>query len=139
MAFGAEVRVPFLDKHIVDIGMKLSDELKIQNGFSKYLLRKTFEPMLPKEVIWRRDKKGFTIPQAKWMRNELAGDISHLFHGDMIAYQMGILKKKQNVNDFEAFRNGKSKILGFKDIFARLGLEVWLKVFESYIEQEVSL
>lgn len=139
MAFGAEVRVPFLDKNIVDIGMKLSDDLKIKHGFSKYILRKTFESMLPKEVIWRRDKKGFTIPQEKWMRQDLAKDISGVFNSDMIAYDMGLLKKDQNITDFEAFKNGSTKMLGFKDIFARLSLETWLKVYEPYIEQEVSL
>lgn len=139
MAFGAEVRVPFLDKHIVDIGMKLSDDLKINHGFSKYILRKTFEPMLPKEVIWRRDKKGFTIPQEQWMKNELSGEISKLFSSDMISYEMGLLKKDQNILDYNSFRAGNSKMLGFKDIFARISLETWLKVFEPYIEQEVAI
>lgn len=137
MAFGAEVRVPFLDKHIVDIGMKLSDDLKINHGYSKYILRKTFESMLPKEVIWRKDKKGFTIPQEGWMRGELSKEISDLFESDMMSYEMNLLKKNQNLEDFAAFKAGKSRVLGFKDIFARISLETWLRVFEPYIEQEV--
>lgn len=139
MAFGAEVRVPFLDKNLVDIGMALSDDLKIKNGFSKYILRKTFEPMLPKEVIWRRDKKGFTIPQESWMRNELSGEIETLFKSDMHSYEIGLFDKKLNLEDFESFKNKNNRLLGFKDIFARISLETWLRVFEPYIEQEVYL
>lgn len=139
MAFGAEVRVPFLDKNIVDIGMGLSDDLKINQGFSKYILRKTFEPMLPKEVIWRRDKKGFTIPQETWMRTELAPDIQKMFEGDMISYDLGLLKKNETIADFQSFKNGQNKMLGFKDIFARISVETWLKVYEPYIEREISL
>jgi asparagine synthase (glutamine-hydrolysing) len=137
MAFGAEVRVPFLDHHVVDIGMALKDDLKIKNGFSKYLLRKTFEPMLPKEVIWRRDKKGFTIPQEQWMRQELAPKIESLFQGDMISYDLGLLKKSETLADFESFKQGKTTVLGFKDIFARLSMETWMKVYEPYIEKEI--
>lgn len=139
MAFGAEVRVPFLDHHIVDIGMAMDDDLKIKHGFSKYLLRKTFESMLPKDVIWRRDKKGFTIPQETWMKTELAPDIQKMFEGNMISYELGLLKKKENIADFEAFKKGDNKMLGFKDIFARISVETWLKVYEPYIEREVVL
>lgn len=139
MAFGAEVRVPFLDHHVVDIGMALKDDLKIKNGFSKYLLRKTFEPLLPKEVIWRRDKKGFTIPQEQWMRQELAPKIESLFTGDMISYDLSLLKKNETLSDFENFRNGQTTVLGFKDIFARISMETWMKVYEPYIEKEIEL
>jgi asparagine synthase (glutamine-hydrolysing) len=138
MAFGAEVRVPFLDKHLVDIGMQLADDLKIRNGWSKWILRKTFEPMLPKEVIWRRDKKGFTIPQERWMRQELAPQIEAMFSGDMLSYELGLLKKRENLADFGAFREGQTRMLGFKDIFARISVETWLQVFGPYIEHEIS-
>lgn len=137
MAFGAEVRVPFLDKHIIDIGMALSDDLKINKGFSKYMLRKTFEPMLPKEIIWRRDKKGFTIPQESWMKKELRPEIQKLFESDMHSYELGLFKKKENLQDYQDFCAGKNKMLGFKDIFARISFETWLKTFGPYIESKV--
>jgi asparagine synthase (glutamine-hydrolysing) len=139
MAYGAEVRVPFLDHHIVDIGMALQDDLKIKNGFSKYILRKTFEPMLPKEVIWRRDKKGFTIPQEQWMKKDLSTEINNMFQGDMISYDLKLLKKQQNLDDYRDYQESKTKILGFKDIFARISVETWLNVYGPYIEREVYL
>lgn len=137
MAHGAEVRVPFLDKRLVDIGMALSDDLKIRNGYSKYILRKSYEHLLPKEVIWRRDKKGFTIPQETWMKHELAQPIQELFASDMISYDMGILKKTENLQDLEAFQQDKTRILGWKDIFSRISLEKWMQVYGKYLNQEI--
>ena len=32
------------------------------------------ENMLPKEIIWRKDKVGFEPPQKQWMQNSLVQD-----------------------------------------------------------------
>lgn len=57
---GLELRVPFLDRRVVDTGLALQAKDKIPaNGYEKYLLRKAFEDKLPKEVVWRR-KEGFS-------------------------------------------------------------------------------
>ena len=137
MAHGAEVRVPFLDKHLVDVGMALSNDLKIKNGFSKYILRKTFEPLIPKEVIWRRDKKGFTIPQEVWMKKDLSQPIKDLFNSNMFSYEMGVLKRELNIADFNDFKEDRTKVLGFKDIFARISLEKWMQVYSKYLNQVI--
>ena len=58
---GLELRVPFLDRYVVDFCMSLDPEEKIpKNGFEKFLLRKAFERSdLPLEVLWRR-KEGMS-------------------------------------------------------------------------------
>lgn len=57
---GLEIRVPFLDKSLVDYVMSLSGEFRnVIQGYEKYVLRKAFENNLPKEVVWRR-KDGFS-------------------------------------------------------------------------------
>ncbi len=57
---GLEIRVPFFDKEFMDYYMSIDPSKKmIQNGFEKYLLRKSFEFNLPKEIVWRR-KDGFS-------------------------------------------------------------------------------
>lgn len=52
---GLEVRVPFLDRDFVHYYLHLCPKLKMPKtyGIEKYLLRKAFEDMLPKEVVWR--------------------------------------------------------------------------------------
>jgi asparagine synthase (glutamine-hydrolysing) len=52
---GLELRVPFLDRRLVDICQSLSGDIKgPQNGIEKSVLRKAFEGYLPDDVLWRR-------------------------------------------------------------------------------------
>lgn len=59
MLFSLELRVPFFDIEMVDLGMKIPPELKIRehNGadVEKWILRKAFEGTgyLPDEILWR--------------------------------------------------------------------------------------
>lgn len=66
MAFSIESRVPFLDHRLVEFSIALKNEFKIQNGWTKYILRKTAEPLMDKQVVWRKDKMGFLTPQRDW-------------------------------------------------------------------------
>jgi asparagine synthase (glutamine-hydrolysing) len=70
MAHAVEVRLPFLDHVLVEFLFSLPPELKIHNGWTKWLLRKSVENILPKEIVWRKDKVGFEPPQKKWMEDE---------------------------------------------------------------------
>ncbi len=66
MAFSIESRVPFLDHHLVEFSIALNNDWKIKNGWTKYILRKTAEPLLDREVVWRKYKMGFLTPQKLW-------------------------------------------------------------------------
>jgi asparagine synthase (glutamine-hydrolysing) len=62
-----EVRVPFLDKELMQVAYSIAPEIKYDNKIGKHLLIKAFADILPKE-IWQRKKQGFTFPFHKWMR-----------------------------------------------------------------------
>lgn len=70
MAHAVEVRLPFLDHQLVEFNFSLPPHLKIHNGWTKWLLRKSVDSLLPGEIVWRKDKIGFEPPQKKWMENE---------------------------------------------------------------------
>jgi asparagine synthase (glutamine-hydrolysing) len=53
-ALGVEVRQPFLDEDFVRFALKISPELKVHDGVGKYILRKSFENLIPAEIVWRR-------------------------------------------------------------------------------------
>ena len=64
MAWGVEGRVPFLDKDFIDIAMNLNPtdkmSIKLADGkqrIEKWVLRKAFEDMLPKEIVWRQKEQ----------------------------------------------------------------------------------
>ncbi|WP_421790254.1 asparagine synthase (glutamine-hydrolyzing) [Hyphobacterium sp.] len=71
MAFAVETRLPFLSKAVADLAFQIPGDLKVKNGFTKYILRKAFEDRLPPEIAWRRKKLGFVTPQRAWMRGRL--------------------------------------------------------------------
>lgn len=70
MAHSREVRLPFLSHELVEFLFSLPAEMKIHNGWTKYIQRKTFAPLLPEEITWRKDKIGYEPPQKKWMEKE---------------------------------------------------------------------
>jgi asparagine synthase (glutamine-hydrolysing) len=72
MAVSLEVRVPFLDHPFVEFMARIPGKLKIKGREKKYILKKAFEPDLPSEVMYRR-KAGFSLPVARWMRENLRG------------------------------------------------------------------
>jgi asparagine synthase (glutamine-hydrolysing) len=70
MAFSIESRVPFLDHRLVELAFALPDDVKRSAGWSKYGLRRALDGLLPRSVVWRRDKKGFPTPVGNWLRDE---------------------------------------------------------------------
>lgn len=70
MACSLEVRAPFLDYKLVEFMASLPVEVKLKGLKSKYILKKAMEGILPDNVL-NRKKKGFGMPVAKWISNEL--------------------------------------------------------------------
>jgi asparagine synthase (glutamine-hydrolysing) len=69
MAHGRETRLPFLSHELVEFVFSLPAQFKIKQGWTKWLLRKSMEKLLPAEVTWRTDKIGFEPPQQQWMQH----------------------------------------------------------------------
>lgn len=70
MATSLEVRVPLLNRNVVEYVTALPKELKLHWFTGKYLLKKSMERSLPREII-RRPKKGFNMPVARWLTDDL--------------------------------------------------------------------
>ncbi len=72
MAHSLELRSPFLDHRVVELGLSLPDSLLMQGRTGKVALRRAFAADLPESVA-ARGKKGFGLPLARWFRGELRG------------------------------------------------------------------
>jgi asparagine synthase (glutamine-hydrolysing) len=66
MRHSIEARLPFLDYRLVQLSLNLPIQYKNFGGWSKYVLRKVVDPILPKEVVWRKNKIGFEAPTSHW-------------------------------------------------------------------------
>jgi asparagine synthase (glutamine-hydrolysing) len=53
-ALGIEIKQPFLDEDFVRFALEISPELKVKDWVGKYILRKSFEDLIPPELVWRR-------------------------------------------------------------------------------------
>jgi len=71
MAFGRETRLPFLSHELVEFVFSLPSQLKINGGWSKWLLRESLKNELPPAIAWRKDKIGYEPPQKAWMDSDL--------------------------------------------------------------------
>jgi asparagine synthase (glutamine-hydrolysing) len=67
MAWGLEVRVPFLDQALVELAFAIPFSLKQNRRGSKWILRETFADLIP-EANRHVAKKGFNLPLGVWMR-----------------------------------------------------------------------
>lgn len=126
MAHSLEIRLPFLDHRLVEFLLSLKVELKIKNGWNKYILRKSFVDM-PKKIRWRRDKKGFSLPESVWLKEEFKSDIFNSFLKSKLEDE-GILSGTKFIDYYKEFLNGNKRIHNF-DISRVYIAEKWAKNF----------
>ncbi|TET41531.1 MAG: hypothetical protein E3J66_05215 [Dehalococcoidia bacterium] len=53
-ALDVEIKQPFLDEDFVRFAQDISPEHKVKQGTGKYILRKSFEHLMPQEIVWRK-------------------------------------------------------------------------------------
>ncbi len=97
MAHGIEVRLPFLNADLVKFIFSLPSDLKISNGFTKYILRKLMQHDLPEKIVWRTDKVGFEPPQKLWMQEKNMQEYIYEAKSKLVDEQIlkaSVLKKK---------------------------------------------
>jgi asparagine synthase (glutamine-hydrolysing) len=70
MKTSLETRAPFLNHELVDYVNALPYGFKFKRMTGKYILKKLMVKKLPSAVV-NRKKKGFGIPLAKWLREDL--------------------------------------------------------------------
>ncbi|HAN39275.1 MAG TPA: asparagine synthase (glutamine-hydrolyzing) [Chitinophagaceae bacterium] len=67
MAFGSEIRLPYLMHNLVNFSFAQPSHYKFKDGYTKWLLRKAVEPHLPQGITWRKGKIGYEPPQQQWL------------------------------------------------------------------------
>lgn len=68
MWHAVEVRVPFLDKQLMNLAYSIHPNVRYNEQLNKHLLIKAFDHVLP-EQIWNRPKQGFVFPFELWMQH----------------------------------------------------------------------
>ena len=103
MKYSVETRFPFLDYRLVEFLNSCSSELKINEGWTKYLARLSFNNKLPQEVNWRRDKKGWESPINIWMKEYLIDWGNPVIEDNYFLKHLNLNKKENTKNGHKAF------------------------------------
>ena len=123
MAHSLEVRHPFLDHRLVEFLITLSPQLKIQNGWTKYVLREAF-PELPDAIRWRRDKQAFLTPEKRWLQHDLNDVVHSSFRGSHLS-KAGILDEQKFLRYYEQFQGGAA--IAESDVSRIFIAEQWMR------------
>lgn len=125
MASGVEVRVPFLDKELVEFSTTIPINLKLKGKETKYILKKVAERYLPKDVIYRQ-KTGFGSPVREWVLNDMKSIINNYLNKEVIESRgfFDYIKVQELID------NNKKGIEDVSySIWALLAIESWMKQF----------
>jgi len=125
MAHSIESRVPFLDYRLMPLLFSLNDSQRVDEGWSKSVIRKSMKGLLPPPVIFRKDKMGFVTPESLWARNEC----SELYLNEMreLHEEWGELIGPRIIKSFEQFLR---KERNYDSLFWKLVcLNRWRKTF----------
>ena len=115
MANSIEARVPFLDHNVVETAMNLPLNLKISNGWSKFLLRNILNDLGLKEIAWRKKKFGFESPINLWMKKK-SFFIDYIKNSDFLE---NVLNENYNLDK-----------LNLIDVWKLYNVAKWAEIFD---------
>ncbi len=123
MHFSIEARVPFVDYRLVEFAMSVPAIYKIHQGWSKYILRRAMDGVLPEDIRWRRDKMGFVTPETEW-----EAELLPLFLDQLRSEKF---RSSRYVDDAQLLHrlSTSSKNLKSYDVWRFINLELWMRLF----------
>ena len=128
MAHGLELRVPFVDKEIVEYVERLPANLKVRNGSGKWLHRQVCQTFLPKSIL-KRPKRGFAVNVVDdWFRGAVDNKMADtLLDGGSRIYQyLRASAVRELFTQHSSGRQDHHKIL-----FSLVVFEEWLRAHEA--------
>ena len=124
MAHGLELRVPYLDKEIVQFVERLPAQFKVRGCSQKWLHRQVCRSYLPPSFL-KRAKRGFGVNVVdEWFRAEKSNKMGEmLLDGESRMYQY--LRREAVQELFEEHSSGRND--NHKILFSLVVLEEWLR------------
>lgn len=126
MGVSIESRVPLCDHRIVEFAARLPSGCKIRRGETKYLERKAVECFLPHEIVYRKDKKGFSTPIDEWFRGPLRPWIKEILNVESVK-ERGIFDWRKLEKLLQTHFEGRQPMAN--RIWPLLSVEMWHQCF----------
>jgi asparagine synthase (glutamine-hydrolysing) len=132
MAHSLEVRVPYLDRTVVEYVQRLGADLKVRNGTRKWLHRQVCQNYLSPRML-KRKKRGFAANVVdEWFRSSFNGKLSETLL-DERSLMFGLLDPKPVRRLLEGHQSGRQN--NHKLLFSLVMVEQWLRRTEADQEQ----
>ena len=124
MAHSLEVRVPYLDRTVVEYVQRLGANLKVRNGTRKWLHRWVCQNYLPPRIL-KRKKRGFAVNVVdEWFHSSLKGQLPEML-SDRNCLMFELLKPEPVQRLLSDHRSGRQD--NHKLLFSLVMLEQWLR------------
>jgi asparagine synthase (glutamine-hydrolysing) len=128
MAHSLEVRVPYLDRTVVEYVQRLDASFKIRNGTRKWLHRQVCQSYLSPRIL-KRKKRGFAVNVVdSWFQSTLKTQFSDLLL-DTSSLMFRLLKPEPVQKLLVAHQSGRQD--NHKLLFSLVMLEQWLRGIQS--------
>lgn len=127
MAFGRELREPYLDHRIVEFLFRLPGHHKIRMGTNKFLLRNAMENRLP-DSIRLAEKRGVVTPQREWLRTYLRPLVEEIIYSRSFI-ERGLFDVPEVHKTYHQFSQGEGQNSFF--VWQWVNTEMW---YRQYID-----
>ena len=135
MAWSRELRMPYLDPRLIEFALGLPDHVKIERGWTKCILRRAIEGLAPPEIAWRRDKKGYTMPTLRWLRDDMLPILKEVLHREALVFRHGYVDHDTFWQLYDGMRqSGSTREISTKEIIGVVTLEQWLRSNEATMD-----
>lgn len=125
MGTSLESRIPLLDSRLVELAWRMPSQWKVQNGESKWILRRMLWRHVPRRLV-DRPKRGFAVPISAWIRGPLRDWADGLLNSTRIARE-GYLRNELITRRWDAHVSGR----------ADHGMDLWsVLMFQAWLESE---
>ena len=127
MAESIEMRVPFLDRELVEFVESLPSSYKLRRGTRKVIEKEAMKGLLPASIIHRKER-GFLTPVNRWLRKDLHGTASDLLldSGGVCGQLMEPSYLRRLLRDHEVGRADYTR-----QLFCLLSVELWARRFTT--------
>jgi len=126
MANSLETRSPLLDYRLFELIQSIPGKYKLQDGQTKYILKKFALKYLPHDIVYRK-KQMFTVPVGEWFKTNLKGYVVNIITSDSLKtrgiFNMSYLNKilDEHINEKKDYT---------RELRAIVNLELWFRKFD---------
>tara|TARA_Y100001960_G_C14782785_1_gene888143 strand:+ start:10675 stop:12429 length:1755 start_codon:yes stop_codon:yes gene_type:complete len=125
MAKSIEARNPFLDYRLVEYALTLPGEMKLQDGETKYILKKATTPLVDARITYK-PKQMFTVPIGEWFKGDLKDYLVEILTSDSFKSR-GLFDQDRVETMIDEHIAGEANYT--RELRALISIEIWFRTF----------